>query len=120
MHATVTKDNTRRTVKIDIVDGPMLETTKPWYTSPKYVEVDRALILVDNGAPRSITVSGWTLLKNGSLSDSTRDDLTWHSDTGYTYKIADAPGWVQKLFHQAVNGVTTWTDQQLGLTTYPS
>ena len=120
MRASVTKDQTTRVIELEL-EAPsaawgLYDVTATWRKVPRTFRPDRARLVLDQGEVRSITVSGYLVLKSGRVSDShqSRDSMTWAAGGYHRGKLADAPEWVAEIVTQAPLGIPSyvWTEAE--------
>jgi len=111
VRAHVTKDNSVRTIELELEGLPDLDVTQRWQRNTRKIRPDRASIQIRNGEVRSISVGGPLVKKSGQPSEGVRDTAHYRMTEAYIERerIENAPGWVQELVAQVPLGITTFT-----------
>lgn len=114
MQAEVSRDETVRTINIQITPGsvPDIDITQSYHRKPRVIRPDRAVIVLVDGQFSDIKVHGGLVLKSGTASLEVTDSVTWRANAyRVDQRIDIAPEWVRMLVAEAPTGVTKWTVQ---------
>lgn len=104
MQAQIKKDETLRTVEVEVTDGPQLKDPATWRDRPPLFQVTKVRIVIQYGALHSVRVSGPTVRANGSLSPFRSDSAIWVQDDELrvTPEWSAGPEWLVRLVGEAV------------------
>lgn len=108
MQAQVSRDDTRRTIVIDVSGVPDIDITRSYHKKPRAFRPDKVSLTFTNGALDGIVVSGYLVLKSGGVSDVVRESQRWYSVRDET----TLPGWLQLLIDEAPAGVVLWNQPE--------
>lgn len=111
MKASIVSDNSTRDIDLAIDGAPDLDVTESWARKPRIIRPATAQVHIYNGEPRTIKISGPTLLKNGEASELSFGHRTYSATTYLRPedRLDAAPRWVRDIFTEAPLGVTTFT-----------
>ena len=116
MKATVTGDQTVRTIEIELTGGPIVDVTETWNLKPREIGATHVRLSMHSDQVTGVAVRGQVLKKNGEPGEN-RATRTWR-DQSYDTKnlIRNAPGWIREIVAQAPLGIRefTWTPEELG------
>jgi len=91
-----TDDVTMRTITYTVAGAPDLDNTRSYQSSQHVIRPDHAEIRIAKNA--TIRISGPRVLKNGKLSESSRESAIFSVDSYWAHeKIENAPQWVRDL-----------------------
>jgi hypothetical protein len=113
--AHVTRDNSTRTIELEVEGVPDLDVTESWHRQPRVIRPDKARINVVDNEAHAIVVFGAVIKKSGHPSEHVRGDRTYRPQAyRETERLDLAPGWIKKLFAQAPLGIRefTWTAEE--------
>lgn len=103
MEFDIRRDTTVRTVSVEVTDGVELDVTRSWHRSRRAIKVDHVQVQIGNGDLDRVTVRGGLIRKDGTPSESVRDDQSW-----YGPEIGRAPEWVQSAAQKVLDGYRKW------------
>jgi len=107
VHAEITEEHTTRTVTITVKDGPVIDG------SPA-IKVDQVRVVIEDGSPVWLSVSGGAIRCDGTPSPHhwDRGARSWERYTRVTTKagsnIDAAPPWIGIIWNGVARGVTSW------------
>jgi len=109
LRARVSSERTERTIRIEILDGPVIDVTADWHRKVRRIQVDLLTIRVVNGQSAGIAASGGMRRVDGTTSDLQRGEIIWRASG-----IITSPEWIQQVWREAPVGVTSWRFPVIG------
>lgn len=109
MRATVTRDNTTRSITLDVTGVPDIDVTT-YHRKPRIFRPDQVTIKLTNGNVSDVNVSGGLVLKSGGTSDQVRENQHWWGKewTGPGRSGFEVPAWLRSLVTEVLAGATSW------------
>jgi hypothetical protein len=106
LHAEVRTDETMRAIDVRVTGAAPIENRlgATYRKRPRPFEPRSVLIEVVGGQAVNILLTGPVVLTSGSLSERDEDRDYWVAGD-----IGTAPEWVQTLWREAPQGVTSWS-----------
>lgn len=113
MKAAITRDQTVRTIQIDVTGVPDVNVTQSWHRKARFMRPEHVRLTIVNGDAATVTVTGGLVLKSGGASGEVREKFEWRTQSYHSNDHIDhAPDWVRRLWVQAPLGVTSWNEPE--------
>jgi len=115
MRAQVAKDQTVRTISVEVTGAPDLDVARDWQVLQRLIKPEWIMITLVGEKFQKVQVRGPLILKNGKVG-KTRGDFTWYTDDSVLHhreKLSRSPQWIRDLVQNTPHGLTafSWPDQ---------